>query len=77
MQRHSVKSSNIKAVGHDATHNVMEVEFLNGRIHHYPGVTADQHKALLKAHSIGRHFAANHRNNKNKPGEFDPAKAGD
>lgn len=58
-----VESSQIKAVGHDATANRLYVEFpkKSGRsVYSYENVTAAQHAALVgqgvEGHSIGRHF---------------------
>jgi hypothetical protein len=58
MERLPVKSSNIRSVGHDPQKNLMEVEFGNGRIYEYSDVNADEVAALLRAPSIGSHFAS-------------------
>jgi hypothetical protein len=55
-----VKSSNIKAVGHDPATNTLTVEFIGGDRYDYPGVTAEQHKALMAAPSIGQHLYRHH-----------------
>lgn len=58
MQMQTVESSSIKAVGHDPISSTLRVQFHNGGVYEYHGVTAEQHKALLGADSIGRHFHA-------------------
>lgn len=55
MTRQPVKSTSIVSVGHDG--DTLEVEFTNGAIHTYAGVTPEQYADLLKAPSIGKHFA--------------------
>ena len=51
-----VKSSNIAAIGHEPQTNELHVEFKNGGRYIYHGITADQHKALVGAKSIGSHL---------------------
>jgi hypothetical protein len=51
-----VKSSNVAAVGHDAQANELHVQFKSGNSYVYNGVTADQHKALMSADSVGSHL---------------------
>lgn len=58
MQRTPVKSSNVKSVGHDPATGTLEVEFNNGGLYHYEGVSADKHAELMKADSIGSHLAS-------------------
>ena len=55
---HPVKSSQVKSIGHDSESNTLAVEFTRGTgsIYHYPGVTAEDHKAFIEAESIGVHF---------------------
>lgn len=56
MKRKSVASSAIASLGHDAKTNTLHVEFASGRVYAYSGVSADEHKALAAADSIGAHF---------------------
>jgi len=56
MQRQSVNSSNIAAIGHDAETNTLEVEFKNGGVFAYSGVDQSQYAELLNAESVGKHF---------------------
>jgi hypothetical protein len=53
----SVKSSFIRAIGHDADRNLIHVEMLNGDVYEYPG-SADEHSAFASAESLGKHFSA-------------------
>ena len=57
MKMHPVESSGIKAIGHDPATNTMRVQFNGGRTYEYSGVTAEHHKALISADSIGGHFS--------------------
>lgn len=60
-----VNSDSIAKVGHDPASRTLKVEFNNGGIYHYAGVSADQHAALMRADSIGTHFHQNIRPNFN------------
>jgi hypothetical protein len=51
-----VRSSVIAAVGHDGG-RTLTVQFLNGEIHKYVGVTPATHQQLLGARSVGSFFA--------------------
>jgi hypothetical protein len=58
------RSSNIYAVGHDPSRNVLHVQFrqskdkrMPGKTYSYRNVSAEQHRALLDAPSVGGHFA--------------------
>ena len=57
MERLPVQSSNIRSVGHDPQRNALEVEFSNGRVYEYGNVNVDEAAALLRAKSVGSHFA--------------------
>jgi len=54
MIRQPVQSSHIRSIGHDGTD--LEVEFANGAVYRYSGVTPQQHADLIAAPSIGTHF---------------------
>ena len=56
--RVAVTSSNIRAVGYDAGTKTLEVEFSNGGLYRYADVPGEAWHDLVKADSIGRHFAA-------------------
>lgn len=53
-----VKSSQVKAIGHDPATNTLAVQFKHGagHIYHYPNVTADMHAKFAGAESIGKYF---------------------
>lgn len=51
-----VKSDSIAAVKHDPASRSLTVQFKNGGVYRYAGVSADQHAALMRADSIGTHF---------------------
>lgn len=55
-------STNIEAIGYHPESQTMHVEFKGGtpenpRVYEYVGVTPEEHAALIKAESIGSHFA--------------------
>lgn len=53
-----VQSSNIEAVGHEA--DQLHVQFKgNPKVYVYPGVSADLHRQMVSADSIGSFFAKN------------------
>jgi KTSC domain-containing protein len=59
VDRKTVESSMIASIGHEPLTNTLEVEFKGGTVHQYANVTAEEHKALVAAESIGKHFNAN------------------
>lgn len=58
MQLTPVKSSNLKAVGHDPETNELHVEFSNGARWIYAGVDAEKYGRMLAFPSVGKFFAA-------------------
>ena len=54
----AVTSNQLKAVGYDADTQTLAIRFTRGPgcIYHYEGVTPDQHRALVTAESLGKHF---------------------
>ena len=57
-------SSNIYAVGHDPERDVMHVQFrgskdkrMPGKTFSYRNVTAEQHRQMMAAPSVGSHFS--------------------
>ena len=54
MDRHPVKSSNVKEVGYDAETKVLEVKFKSGGVYQYAGVQPEMYADLLVAKSVGR-----------------------
>lgn len=58
MTLHPVESSAIQAIGHDPEKNVLRIAFHHsGHIYDFAGVDKKKHEALLKADSVGKHFA--------------------
>ena len=51
-----VTSSNLAAIGYDASAKVLHVEFKNGTVYEYTGVPEDTYAALLGAESLGSYF---------------------
>lgn len=62
MERQSVSSSNLAAIGYDAENEILEVEFNHGGIYQYDGVPANVHEKLMNASSHGTYFSAHIRN---------------
>ena len=56
MTRTPVTSSQLKSVGHDPATNKMHIEFKNGVVYEYDGVSTADHQALVGAASVGQHF---------------------
>lgn len=54
MERYSVASSNIAAIGYDESTDTLEVEFLGGAVYHYFGVPLNIYEQLMQAGSKGR-----------------------
>ena len=56
MDRKKVNSSSIRSVGYDERNRVLEVEFNDGRVNQYSGVSAEAHRRLISAPSIVSYF---------------------
>lgn len=54
MERYSVASSNIAAIGYDDSTDTLEVEFLDGAVYQYFGVPPNIHEQLMQESSKGR-----------------------
>ena len=59
MDRKKVSSSSIRSVGYDERNRVLEVEFSDGHITQYSGVSAEVHRRLKNAPSIVSYFRDN------------------
>jgi len=59
MDRKKVSSSSIRSIGYDERNRVLEVEFNDGRITQYSGVSAEVHRRLISAPSIVSYFRDN------------------
>ena len=58
IEMQSVESSNLAAVGHDANTNTLRVEFNNGQVYDYHGVSQQQYDALMGSESKGKFLNA-------------------
>lgn len=58
MERYQVSSSNIASVGYDSGSETLEVEFLNGTVYQYYGVSEPLYQQLIQEPSVGRFFNA-------------------
>ena len=56
IKRHSVESSNIESIGHSFPRRLLEVEFKNGNVYRYKGVSHKDYKRLMDAESKGHEF---------------------
>ena len=56
MKMRSVKSSQIKEIGHDPLTGTLAVRFNTGALYHYAGVDAKKFEEFKAAPSIGSHF---------------------
>ena len=59
MDRKKVNSSSIRSIGYDERNRVLEVEFNDGRVNQYSGVSAEVHRRLISAPSIVSYFRDN------------------
>ncbi len=65
MDRISVSSSNIAAVGYDESTETLEVEFNSGLVYEYDAVPKTIYESMIIANSVGIFF------NENVKGRFD------
>lgn len=56
MDRISVESSCVAAIGYDPSQSLLEVEFTSGEVYQYPDVPEDVYQAFISADSIGAYF---------------------
>ena len=56
MERKRVNASTIRSVGYDAGQQLLEVEFSNGSIVQYKGVSPEVHRRFMNAPSPGSFF---------------------
>jgi len=62
MQRYSVASSNVAAVGYDPATETLEIEFLDSSVYQYYNVPENMHEQMMKAGSKGRFLHINIKN---------------
>ena len=56
MERKRVNSSKIRAVGYDPKSQLLEVEFSDGKLVHYRGVSPEVHRQFMAAPSPASFF---------------------
>jgi len=56
MEMISVSSSNLSAIGYDYDSATLRIQFLNGGIYDYQGVSSDVYEGLVGAGSKGQYF---------------------
>lgn len=59
MERKRVNASTIRSAGYDARHRLLEIEFSNGSIVQYSGVSEEVYRRLLNDPSPGSYFRDN------------------
>ena len=59
MERKKVSSGTIRSIGFDERNRVLEVEFSDGKVVQYGGVSAEIHRRLVNAPSIVSYFRDN------------------
>jgi hypothetical protein len=59
MDRKKVNSGSIRSVGYDERNRALEMEFNDGRIVQYSGVSAEVHRRLMSAPSMVSYFRDN------------------
>jgi hypothetical protein len=56
MERKRLNSSNLRSAGYDARNRVLEIEFSNGGISQYSGVSEEVYRRLMNAPTPGSYF---------------------
>jgi len=56
MERKRVNASNLRSVGYDAGKQLLEIEFTNGSIVEYSGVSPEVHRRFMSSPSPGSFF---------------------
>ena len=56
MERKRLNANNIRSAGYDARSRVLEIEFSNGGICQYSGVSDEVYRRLMNAPSPGSYF---------------------
>ena len=59
MERRRISANNIRSGGYDARGRMLEVEFSNGGIYQYSGVSEEVHRRFINAPSPGSYFRDN------------------
>ena len=56
MERKRLNASNIRSAGYDARSRVLEIEFSNGGVCQYSGVSEEVYRRLMNAPAPGSYF---------------------
>ena len=56
MERQRLNASNLRSAGYDARNRVLEIEFSNGGINQYTGVSEEIYRRLMNSPSPGSYF---------------------
>ena len=56
MQRKKINSAKIRSAGYDARSQTLDIEFSNGDVYAYSGVSPEVHRRLMNAPSPGSFF---------------------
>jgi hypothetical protein len=59
MERKKLNSSNIRSAGYDPRNRVLEIEFSDGRIIQYSGVSEEVHRRFVNTPSPSSYFHDN------------------
>ena len=59
MGRININSSNLLSVGYNEGEQVLEIEFRDGSIYQYSGVSTETYEGLMSAVSHGKYFDQN------------------
>ncbi len=62
MERTPVSSSNLQSIGYDPHTSTLEVQFNNGGLYQYHGVSQEVYDALMQAGSHGTYFNSHIKN---------------
>jgi len=57
-----ITSSNLKAIGYDEEHKILEVEFKGGGVYRYKDVPKETFESFLSSPSLGKFFMGSIRN---------------
>lgn len=57
LERLSVKSRILRAVGYDESTKILEIEFHTGLVYQYSGVPPKVYKDLMHSDEIGKYFS--------------------
>lgn len=56
MDRKKVSSSKIRSVGYDERNRLLEIEFNDGSVYQFTGVSPEVHRRLMAAPSIASYY---------------------